>query len=148
MSMMMETARAVAPPPLAAAIAGPGLNLIVVEDDAADAHLIRQALQDMPKVANIAFARDGVEALQMLERSPVTPDLAIIDLNMPRMDGFRLMIELACRRGERFPIVVLTSSTASSDVIRSLLRGANRVVSKPDTVAELESALASAIAAV
>jgi CheY-like chemotaxis protein len=125
-----------------------GLNVLVVEDDEADAHLILRALQGRPKIGQVDLAGDGVEALELLDQQLVAPDLAIIDLHMPRMDGFRLLIELACRQDRDFPIVVLTSSAAKSDIVRSLFRGANRVISKPDTLEELELELAATIAAV
>jgi len=72
-------------------------------------------------------------------------DLAIIDLQMPRMDGFRLLVELACRKQFSFPKIVLTSSMARTDLVRSRLRGADRVLTKPDTLKELEVALTNAI---
>src|SRR5262245_43719576 len=98
------------PPPRGVAVRG--LNVLVVEDDVADAHLIKRALADSPRVAHVDFASDGVEALALIDQGIAPPDLAIIDLKMPRMDGFRLLIELACRDEDRFPVVVLTSSTA------------------------------------
>jgi two-component system response regulator len=125
-----------------------GLHILVVEDDAGDACLIRRALEDDPRVARLDFADDGAEALAILDQGAAAPDLAIIDLKMPRMDGFRLLRELARRRTHGFPVLVLTSSTAASDAARSLLNGANRVVAKPDTLEELERELSSAIAAV
>ena len=67
---------------------------------------------------------------------------------MPRMNGFGLLFALAGRSGPDFPIVVLTSSSSPSDAIRSRLRNAIRVVTKPDTVAEMYSVLETTIEAV
>jgi CheY-like chemotaxis protein len=124
-----------------------GLCVLVVEDDEADAYLISRALSRHPSVGTVVRAPDGVEALRMVEQGEVAPDLAFIDLHMPRKNGFNL---LAAFGGAElsFPMVVLTSSTAPTDAVRSRLRGAMRVVTKPETVDGMEEALAYAIAAV
>lgn len=126
-----------------------GLHVLVVEDDAADAHLILRALSEQgAKVAHIELASDGVEALERLEESLMSPDMAIIDLKMPRMDGFKLLIEMACRGHGHVPVVVLTSSTAKADAVRSRFRGAKQVISKPNNLTELKRALATSLAEV
>jgi CheY-like chemotaxis protein len=125
-----------------------GLCVLVVEDDDADTYLIGRALEDNPTIGTIFHARDGIEALAMLERGEVAPDLALIDLHMPRMDGFGLLFALSGRAGPNFPMVVLTSSSSPSDAIRSRLRSAIRVVTKPDTVAEMYAVLRTTIEAV
>jgi CheY-like chemotaxis protein len=125
-----------------------GLCVLVVEDDDADTYLIGRALEDNPAVGAIFHAHDGIEALAMLERGEVAPDLALIDLHMPRMDGFGLLFALSGRAGSNFPMVVLTSSSSPSDAIRSRLRSAIRVVTKPDTVAEMYAVLRTTIEAV
>jgi CheY-like chemotaxis protein len=125
-----------------------GLCVLVVEDDEADAYLISRALARQPSVGLVMRAPDGVEALRMVEQGEVTPDLAFIDLHMPRKNGFNLLAAFAGRAERGFPMVVLTSSTAPTDAVRSRLRGAMRVVSTPETVEAMETALAFAIAAV
>jgi CheY-like chemotaxis protein len=124
------------------------LQILVVEDDSADAYLIFRALSDNPRVGEIIHAWDGIEAMEMIESGAVDPDLAIIDLHMPRKNGFSLLVELACRDQPHFSTVVLTSSKASSDAVRSKLRGANQFLTKPDSVEELDSVLSRAVAAV
>jgi len=117
----------------------PQLCVLVVEDNEADAYLIRRALFDQPDVGLVFIAQDGVEALRMVEDGEVTPDLAFIDLKMPRKDGFGLLADLADREDASFPKVVLTSSNAPVDAMRSRMRGALRVFSKPDTYAALQA---------
>lgn len=114
---------------LEAAQAAPGvfaasraLNILIVEDDDADAYLIERVLADDPRVGAVTRAVDGVQALDLIAGG-VEPDLAIIDLKMPRKDGFSLLVELACAEW-LFPKIVLTSSTTRSDAVRSKLRGA------------------------
>ena len=125
-----------------------GLCVLLVEDDDADTYLIGRALEDNPAIGTIFHARDGIEALAMLERGEVAPDLALIDLHMPRMDGFGLLFALSGREGPSFPLVVLTSSSSPSDAIRSRLRRASRVITKPDTIAEMYALLETTIEAV
>lgn len=135
-------ADAIAPGP------SPGLCVLVVEDDDADTYLIRRALEDNPAIGAMFHASDGLAALAMIEHGDVAPDLAFIDLHMPRMDGFGLLSALSGRAGAAFPMVVLTSSSSPTDAIRSRLRSAVRVVTKPDTVAEMYAVLKTTIEAV
>jgi CheY-like chemotaxis protein len=128
--------------------AAPGLCVLVVEDDEADAYLISRALERQPRVAQVIRAWDGAEALELVEQGKVDPDLAFIDLHMPRKNGFNLLAAIAAGSAPRFPMVVLTSSTAPTDAMRSRLRGAVRVVTKPDTLQAMEVELGRAIAAV
>jgi CheY-like chemotaxis protein len=125
-----------------------GLTVLVAEDDDADAYLIRRALSRLANVGTIVQAPDGAEALRMVEAREVEPDIAFIDLHMPRKNGFNLLAALAAGDAPRFPMIVLTSSTAPNDAMRSRLRGAVRVVTKPDTEQAMEAELARAIAAV
>jgi two-component system chemotaxis response regulator CheY len=129
-------------------LAASGLCILVVEDDDADAYLIGRALEDNPAVGTLFHARDGIEALAMMDRNEVAPDLVLIDLQMPRMDGFGLLFALAGRPGPNVPKVVLTSSSSPSDAIRSRLRSATRVVTKPDTITEMYAVLKTTIEAV
>jgi CheY-like chemotaxis protein len=124
-----------------------GLCVLVVEDDDADAYLIDRALAMQPMVGSVVRAPDGVEALRLVERRGLKPDLAFIDLHMPRRNGFNLLAALSKRGRPAFPMVVLTSSTAPTDAIKGRLRGALRVVTKPDSADKLASALNDAIRA-
>jgi signal transduction histidine kinase len=120
-----------------AAAANDDLCVLVVEDSEADAYLIHRALFNHPSVGKVVHAHDGLEAKEMIERGEVRPDLAFIDLQMPRLNGFELLIALAS--GERcdFPMVVLTSSSLEADRLRSRIRGAVRVITKPNSVEQL-----------
>jgi len=125
----------------------PGLCVLVAEDDEADAYLICRALARQPGIGKVVHVPDGVVALWMVEHGQVSPDLAFVDLKMPRIGGLGLLVALAERTESEFPVVVLTSSNAPLDATRSRLRGAFRVITKPETVEALEFELASAVAA-
>jgi CheY-like chemotaxis protein len=117
-----------------------GLHVLLVEDDEADAYLIRRALAKNPRVADVVIAEDGVEALELFDKRRIAPDLAIVDLHMPRKDGLALLKEFATRTVQ-FPSVVLTSSKASKDAIRAAKRGAVEFITKPRTEGELAATL-------
>ena len=76
----------------------------------------------------------------------VKPDLAIIDLKMPRKDGLALLREIAARKDSNFPAVVLTSSRAGADAYRAKKRGAAEFLTKPAGVEKLHKALNDVIA--
>jgi signal transduction histidine kinase len=124
------------------------LCVLVVEDSEADAYLIHRALFNHPSVGQVVHAHDGLEAQEMIERGEVRPDLAFIDLQMPRLNGFELLIALAS--GERcdFPMVVLTSSSLEADRLRSRIRGAVEVLTKPNSVEQLGAMLSVSVDAV
>ena len=125
---------------------GRALQVLVVEDDDADAYLLDRALCDHVMTGRIFHAVDGVHALDLIERG-ATPDLAFIDLHMPRKDGLTLLADLR-RLNQEFHLVVLTSSSAPADIVRSRLRGADCVLAKPDSAEELRKIVSTVIAAV
>ena len=124
------------------------LRVLLVEDDEADIYLIRRALAGNPRIAEVLVARDGVEALELIDNGWANPDLAIVDLRMPRKDGLALLKDFAARTAEPFPAVVLTSSRAGADAYRSKKRGAVEFVTKPNSVEKLTVALNEIIAKV
>jgi CheY-like chemotaxis protein len=123
------------------AIESGGLQVLLVEDDEADAYLIRRALAANPMVSDIVLAENGEEALELLDKRRVFPDLALIDLRMPRKDGIALLKDIAGRPTMLFPCAVLTSSKSGRDALRARHRGAVAFVTKPKAEPELKTAL-------
>jgi CheY-like chemotaxis protein len=121
-----------------------GLNVLLVEDDPADAYLIKHALYSNPMVCNVLHVKDGIEALKMLDVGEMHPDLAIVDLHMPRKDGFSLLADFR-RENAQFPSIVLTSSKLGADSLRARKRGAEAFITKPNTLAKLTEALDNVI---
>lgn len=119
------------------------LRIMIVEDDEADAYLIKKLLTEHPRTGQVIRAVDGVEALEMLAVGLI-PDLAFIDLNMPRMNGFTLLQEIDLRR-LRFPMVVLTSSSTQSNLSRRRLGQAEKILTKPVAVSQMRGLLDMAI---
>jgi DNA-binding NarL/FixJ family response regulator len=133
-------------PPKDGVVAKRKLNILLVEDDDADAYLIERALSLNPRVAGIVRACDGVEALELVDARKLRPDLAIVDLHMPRKNGLALLNELSARVMVDFPSVVLTSSKSRSDVQSSKQRGAMRFITKPSSMKRLIAALNRVVA--
>jgi CheY-like chemotaxis protein len=109
----------------------------LVEDNPADAHLAEEALKDVASEVHVHLARNGVEALDVLRREGESraqprPDIVLLDLKMPKMDGFELLGRV---KGDpelkRIPVIVLSSSRAESDIKRAYDLYANCYVVKP-----------------
>ncbi|MFJ8043214.1 response regulator [Kitasatospora sp. NPDC096147] len=119
-------------------------DVLLVEDDAADAILIEEALTERG-ARNLVQVTDGLAALEHL-RTPgtVRPDLIVLDLNMPRMNGRDLLRVLKTDEDLRtIPVVVLTTSAAPDDVNGAYSSHANAYVTKPVNLAEFEQAVQS-----
>ena len=123
-----------------------GLRVLVVEDDEADAWLLGRVLLNDPRIGEVVHTRDGVEALEAIEGGGFAPDLAIVDLQMPKKNGFSLLLDLAARDATPFPVIVLTSSRHGADALRARKRGAERFITKPNTLEKLAEVLEPVIA--
>jgi two-component system, chemotaxis family, response regulator Rcp1 len=113
------------------------IEILLIEDNPGDVRLTQESMRE-GQVANVLrVARDGVEAMRMLRREGPygeipTPDLILLDLNLPRMDGRAVLREVKGHlRLRLIPVIVLTSSEAPEDVVRSYELHANCYVTKP-----------------
>jgi chemotaxis family two-component system response regulator Rcp1 len=113
------------------------VEILLVEDNPGDALLTRQAFADSRIPCRISVARDGVEGLAYLRQEAgfaqaVMPDLILLDLNMPRKDGRELLADIKQDpQLRRIPVIVLTTSNADNDVLRSYNLHANAYITKP-----------------
>jgi chemotaxis family two-component system response regulator Rcp1 len=103
-------------------------EVLLVEDNAGDALLIGQALEECHIPVHLHIARDGEQALQILGESGFKPDLIILDLNIPRVSGHMV---LSRYHPKKTPVVVFTASENKADVDRAFSLGANEYVHKP-----------------
>jgi two-component system response regulator AdeR len=118
------------------------INVLVVEDDLADTSLILDVLRRHPSVAT-AHATDAPDlALRQLANGHLEPDLVLLDIRMPRLDGFEFLDRLR-RIPAMFdtPVVFLTTSAFASDVIEAKHSSACSYVVKPETYEELRKRL-------
>ena len=119
------------------ATAGRPIEILLVEDNPGDVRLTVEGLKESKVRNNLHVARDGVEAMEFLHRegqhsSAVRPDLILLDLNLPRMDGREVLLEIKSDpKLKTIPVVVLTTSRAEHDVLRSYELQANCYITKP-----------------
>jgi CheY-like chemotaxis protein len=113
------------------------IEILLVEDDEGDVLLTTEALE-ASKITNVMnVARNGEEALRFLRRAEgyedaPRPDIVLLDLNLPRVDGRQVLAEIKADDDlRRIPIIVLTTSEAEEDVLRSYDLHANAYVTKP-----------------
>jgi CheY-like chemotaxis protein len=117
-------------------------EILLVEDNPGDVELIREALQSGRVLNRISVATDGEAALAFLNRargfeSAPRPDLILLDLNIPKKDGFEVLKEVKGHPDvSRVPVVILTSSQADRDILKSYNLRANCFISKPVDVDE------------
>jgi CheY-like chemotaxis protein len=116
---------------------GSVVDILLVEDNPGDVRLAQEALRDAKVCNRMTVARDGVEALAILRRegehadAPV-PDLILLDLNLPRMDGREVLAEIKSDPNlRRIPVVILTTSEAEEDILRAYNLNANCYITKP-----------------
>lgn len=115
----------------------PSANILLVEDNIGDVRLTIEAFKDVRSDIAIHHVPDGVEALHYLRqegnyRNARFPDLILLDLNLPRMDGREVLNEIKNdERLKRIPVVVLTTSTADEDIFKSYDSHANCYIKKP-----------------
>ena len=116
---------------------GRPIEILLVEDNPGDVRLTVEGLKESKVRNNLHVARDGVEAMEFLHRegqhtSAVRPDLILLDLNLPRMDGREVLAEIKSDpKLKTIPVVVLTTSRAEHDVLRSYELQANCYITKP-----------------
>ena len=114
-----------------------GLNLLIVEDDPGDVLLTREALSASPMELQIHVVSDGEAAVGFMRQEgdyaeAPRPDLVLLDLNLPRLDGREVLALVKSDPLLRtIPVVVLTTSKAEEDVLRSYDLHANAYVTKP-----------------
>ncbi|MEX2569961.1 MAG: response regulator [Gemmatimonadota bacterium] len=113
------------------------VEILLVEDNPGDVRLTREALREGKVQNNLHTAGDGVEAMAFLRREgqyadAVRPDMILLDLNLPKMDGREVLQAIKADPSLRhIPVVVLTSSEAEQDIIRAYDLHANCYVTKP-----------------
>jgi DNA-binding response OmpR family regulator len=112
--------------------------ILYAEDDPEDVDVFREVLKTIsPKIACIV-AKDGLEALSILENSVVLPDIIFLDVNMPLLDGKECLKKIKGHKEFRnIPVVIYTTSTRNHDKITLLELGAAHYIIKPNTFQEL-----------
>lgn len=120
------------------------LIILLVEDNEEDAFLIRETFEDRNFLKELYHVVNGAEAIQFLNKSKhyedvETPDLILMDINMPVMDGHQALEKI--KSDERFnhiPILMLTTSSRKEDIIKAYKKHTSSYIVKPDNIYELD----------
>jgi chemotaxis family two-component system response regulator Rcp1 len=113
------------------------VEILLVEDNPADIELTRQGFLEAKVKHNLHVARDGKEALSFLRREgkfakATRPDLILLDLNMPKMDGREVLRQIKTDDDlKSIPVVILTTSDATEDILKAYSLHANSYMTKP-----------------
>jgi CheY-like chemotaxis protein len=116
---------------------GLAVDILLVEDNPGDVELAREALRECKIHNNLHVVADGLEASAFLHRtgafaSRPRPDIILLDLNLPKRDGRDLLREIKEDKDlKQIPVVILTTSAAEEDILRSYTLHANCYVTKP-----------------
>ncbi len=125
---------------------GNPITILYAEDDPEDQMLVRDALEESRLANKMDFVSDGEELMDYLKRrgkytdlsGHPLPGLILLDLNMPKKDGREALIEIKSDKDlRRIPVIVLTTSAAEEDIIRSYDLGTNSFIIKPVTFESL-----------
>lgn len=115
------------------------IQILLVEDSVHDAEMTQRALKRHGVVNDVAWVKDGVEAIEYLfcqgeyvDRDNGLPKLILLDIKMPRMDGLQVLQKLKSSEQTRhIPVVMLTSSREEADLMNSYSSGVNSYIVKP-----------------
>jgi chemotaxis family two-component system response regulator Rcp1 len=125
------------------------INILLVEDNVGDARLMKEVLLQANKTVHLDIVGDGVEALAYLKyqgnylEAP-RPDLILLDLHLPKMDGLSVLADIkGDSRLRTIPIIILTSSRSDLDIAKSYSLFANCYLTKPSNLIEFERLVAS-----
>jgi two-component system, chemotaxis family, response regulator Rcp1 len=120
------------------------LRLLLVEDNPGDAFLIKEVLRDTGIDLRVTVAEDGQKALEILDRTrgdlENRIDFVILDLNLPKVDGFEVLSYIKSMHGlKELPVVVMTGSVNADDRVRAISMGASQFLKKPSSNREFEA---------
>ncbi|MFX0050224.1 MAG: response regulator [Candidatus Hodarchaeota archaeon] len=111
---------------------GQGKIVLLVEDSPDHAFLIKRAMMSVYQDLEIVWVKDGKEALDFIMKQGRKPDLVLLDIKMPRMNGFELLKILKTNKETKYiPVVILSTSANKKDVAKAYSLGTNCYLSKP-----------------
>ena len=125
------------------------INVLLVEDSPGDVRLTQEAFRDANRAIHLHVAMDGVEAMAFLHREGKNadaprPDLILLDLNLPKMDGREVLAHIKEDDNlKTIPTVILTTSDAEADILKSYQLRANCYLTKPVQLDAFESLVKS-----
>jgi len=124
-------------------------EVLLVEDSPGDVRLTKEAFREANESIHLHVATDGVEAMAFLRREGIhanapRPDIVLLDLNLPKMDGREVLAHIKEDNNlKTIPIVILTTSIAEADIVKSYQLSANCYLNKPVQLQDFESLVKS-----
>lgn len=116
------------------------LTLLYADDDPDDLSLVADVLNEVAPHSRFIPARDGQAALDILSDETLRPDLIVLDLNMPRLNGRECLLQLKMSEALRgIPVIMYTTSSQSRDIEATLMGGAAGFITKPVSVQETKN---------
>ena len=125
------------------------IEVLIIDDNPADIRLVKEAIKDGRLIINLTSAEDGMEAMAYLRKeakytSTTTPDLILLDLNMPIKNGFEVLDEIKQDPElKRIPVIIMTISKSEEDVLKSYNLNANAYIVKPVELNQFTEAIRS-----
>lgn len=125
------------------------IHILLIEDNEGDILLMNEALLKRPSVKKVSVAKNGQEGIDFVNKEKnfqevETPDLIILDINLPLKNGYEVLKVLkGSEKTRMIPIIVFTTSSTAKDVDKSYEELANLFVSKPSNIEEIEQAVDS-----
>lgn len=120
------------------------IRILLVEDNIEDAFLIREALEEQEFLKEMFHVENGAEAIKFLKKeapykNSVIPDLILMDINMPIMDGLEALREIkSLEYLKHIPVLMLTTSSRKEDILAAYKEQSSSYIVKPDDIYELE----------
>ncbi len=121
-------------------------HIFYSDDDEDDQELFRDALGEVDRAFGLVMADDGDELLQLLESPPPFPRLIILDLNMPRVNGYQVLEKIRSDESmKNYPVVIFSTSSSNEAVRRTREMGANLFIQKPRSYDGMKQAIRTCV---
>ncbi len=123
------------------------LNILLVEDNAGDIILTKDALEERRMVGHLEIAKNGLIAIEYLDNILISnsqnlPDLILLDINLPKKNGLEVLIHIKSNENLRhIPVIMLTTSSSEKDIISSYKHYANCYITKPVNIDEFSNTI-------
>lgn len=125
------------------------IRILLIEDDADDIELLKDALKQNEVDFNIDVITEGDKALPYLEKQAELPDVIVMDFNLPKLHGREILVQIrASKNLSTIPLMVLTTSASQDDMRYAFSMGANKFITKPNTMQGFNSTVEAIVSLV
>lgn len=125
------------------------IRILLIEDDADDIELLKDALKQNEVDFKIDVITEGDKALPYLEKQSELPDVIVMDFNLPKLHGREILVQIRALKNLRtIPLMVLTTSASQDDMRYAFSMGANKFITKPNTMQGFNSTVEAIVSLV